>query len=91
MPIEKLNGTPTRGLLGSVHDSIRHNGVIKKAKETRPTFDELKAIEKTRREVLLRVSEADNVTYVMYCISHQYVLYYKLYYLSIQCQYFRTG
>ena len=64
MPIDQLTGTPTRGLLGSIsrRDSIRHNGVIKKAEETRPSFDELKAIEKTRREILLRVSEADNAT-----------------------------
>ena len=65
MPIDQLTGTPTRGLLGSIRrrDSIRHNGVIKKAAvETRPSFDELKAIEKTRREILLRVSEADNAT-----------------------------
>ncbi|KAL7540027.1 hypothetical protein ACHAXR_010978 [Thalassiosira sp. AJA248-18] len=40
----------------SRRDSFRPNGAIKKAVETRLTFQELKDIEEHRREILLRVS-----------------------------------
>ena len=53
-----MTPTPTMDLLGiSRMDALRENGAIKKDKEVRLTFDELKDIERHRREILLRVSQ----------------------------------
>jgi hypothetical protein len=55
LSMDHLPRTPAMKLLTS---HTRFNGVIKKdrMKELRPTFVELKTIERHRREILLRVS-----------------------------------
>mmetsp|Transcript_30676 Transcript_30676/g.50145 ORF Transcript_30676/g.50145 Transcript_30676/m.50145 type:complete len:394 (+) Transcript_30676:229-1410(+) len=54
MPTDQLTPTPRMNLLAIGRDSFRINGVIKKRKETRLTFEELQSIEKHRRDILLR-------------------------------------